>query len=382
LRESSAKNRVKVLQIGNYPPPMCGWAIQTKLVTEEIRKRGHICEVLKVNENRQVKDPAYVDVQNGADYLHKVVHYALRGFRINVHVNGQSKKGYLLALSALLIARFVFHPGLLTFHGGLSQQYFPRHDSRRLRWAFQFLFHVAGRIVCNSDVIKEAISAYGIPTAKITAIASFSVRYLDFEPKQLPAEVERFLTEHTPVFFCYVSFRPEYRLDMLRKAMAEFCAQFPKTGFVWLGFPEKEMPAVQEYVDSWTNAEKQSLLLLGNLDHDRFLSLLSRCWAYIRTPACDGVSASVRESLALGTPVIASENGTRPAGVLTYQEMDAQDLCARMLYLTQNRHAIQASLGEADADQANGDDDNISSMAKWIITGIASTPEKEMAHAL
>jgi len=39
----------KILQIGNYPPPMCGWAIQTKLVTEELRRRGHTCEVLKLN---------------------------------------------------------------------------------------------------------------------------------------------------------------------------------------------------------------------------------------------------------------------------------------------------------------------------------------------
>src|SRR6266852_4303732 len=34
-------------------------------------------------------------------------------------------------------------------------------------------------------------------------------------------------------------------------------------------------------------------------------------------PACDGVSASVLESLALGVPVVASENGRRPAGVVT-----------------------------------------------------------------
>src|SRR5215472_8171515 len=28
--------RFKILQIGNYPPPYCGWAIQTKLLVEEI----------------------------------------------------------------------------------------------------------------------------------------------------------------------------------------------------------------------------------------------------------------------------------------------------------------------------------------------------------
>ena len=58
------RDKVKILQIGNYPPPMCGWAIQTSLVTGELRKRGYVCDVLKINEGRQIKDPSYVDVQN------------------------------------------------------------------------------------------------------------------------------------------------------------------------------------------------------------------------------------------------------------------------------------------------------------------------------
>jgi hypothetical protein len=87
----------KILLIGNYPPPMCGWAMQTKLVVDELRRRGHVCEVLKINENRQVKSKEYVDVQGGFDYAVKLIRYCLRGFQLNVHVNGMSKKGYWLA---------------------------------------------------------------------------------------------------------------------------------------------------------------------------------------------------------------------------------------------------------------------------------------------
>src|SRR5882762_11428604 len=99
---------------------MCGWAIQTKLVTDELRRRGHVCEVLKINENRQIKDPAYIDVQGGFDYLFKMFRYSLSGYRLNVHVNGQSPKGYILALAAALVGRLCFRPALVTFHGGLS----------------------------------------------------------------------------------------------------------------------------------------------------------------------------------------------------------------------------------------------------------------------
>lgn len=355
---------------------MCGWAIQTKLVTEELRQRGHVCEVLKINENRQVKNPAYIDVQSGLDYFVKVWRYALSGYRLNVHVNAQSPKGYLLALLAALTGRACFKPALVTFHGGLAQRFFPRPDSVRLRLAFRLLFDLAGGIACDSEEIARAIAAYGISRDKIAAIETFSAQYLAFDPVVLSSEIEAFIESHSPVFFSYVSFRPEYRLELLRQAMAEFRRQFPGAGFIWLGFPEREMPAAREYVAGWTRDERDSLLLLGNLEHDAFLSLLMRCTGYVRTPACDGVSASVLESLSLKVPVIASENGRRPRGVLTYQELDIEGLVSTMVYVAQHRNSVCARL------EGSTRDDNVGRMADWLAGTTTPANREEVAHVV
>lgn len=362
--------KVKVLQIGNYPPPMCGWAIQTKLVTDELRRRGHVCDILKINEGRQIKDPSYVDVQSGRDYLFKVLRLAFRGYRLNVHVNGMSKKGYVLALIAVLAGRLVFRPALVTFHGGLSQDYFPRPDSPRLRFAFWLLFTLTGGVACDSPEIKQAIVGYGIRSEKVSSIATFSSQYLNFESAKLSPEIEGFLAQRDPVFFCYVSFRPEYRLEVLREGMAKFRKSYPKAGFIWLGFPEKEMPAVLEFAEDWPEEERQSLLLLGNLTHDEFLTLMSRSFACLRTPACDGVAASVLESLTLGIPVIASENGRRPAGVISYNEMNADDMAAKLLYLAENYDRVKAGTRLTDAE------DNVALMADWL-AGERVTPASQ-----
>jgi glycosyltransferase involved in cell wall biosynthesis len=354
------KSSKKILQIGNYPPPMCGWAIQTKHVTDELRRRGHVCQVLKINENRRVKDPAYIDVQGGFDYVVKVLRYALAGYRLNVHVNGQSKPGYILALIVVLAGRLALHPALITFHGGLSQAYFPRPDSTPLRWAFSLLFHLAGGIACDDDFVRQAITGYGVPAEKVTAIETFSPQYLSFQPAVLPEKISAFLSSHSPVFFCYVSFRPEYRLSMLREAMRRFQQSEPNAGFIWLGFPDRELPAVEEFVAEWAAAETQNLLLLGNLTHDEFLTLLGRCFACIRTPACDGVAASVLESLAMGVPVVASENGRRPHGTLTFAETDASDLHAKLLFLVENYSIIKSSLEHVELR------DNVARMADWL----------------
>lgn len=367
----------KILQIGNYPPPFCGWAVQTKLLVEEIRRRGHICEVLNLNESRKKKSSEYVDVQNALDYLQKVIRFALRGYRFQVHVNGQSEPGYMLALAASLIGWAAGKRVALSWRGGLQQKYFPRLSDRGPRWAFQLLFRLAGKISCNSAAVKRAIELYGIDPARVAAIPGFSAQHLNFEKMPLGEAIEGFLHSHRPVFFCYVSFRPEYRLPVLRDAMRQFRQHYPQAGFIWLGFPSKELEVAAAFVSSWPADERQSLLLLGNLPHDEFLTLLARCSGYVRTPACDGVAASVLESLALGIPVLASQNGHRPANVMTYREGDAADMCAKLLAMTEHYPEVKQQTQLQDAE------DNIARTIDWLLgeTGQESqAPEKSLAH--
>ncbi len=354
---------------------MCGWAIQTKLVTEELRRRGHVCEVLKINEGRQIKSAEYIDVQDGSDYLRKIWGYALRGYRLNVHVNGMSRKGYSLALAAALTGRLFFRPALLTFHGGLSQDYFPRHDRSRAHWAFYVLFLMAGAIACDSQPIKEAIEGYGIAPDKVETIATFSPQYLTYAQAPLPDEVETFLRQKRTMIFSYLSFRPEYRLHILREAMKLYRKAQPDAGFIWVGFPEKELLAVKEYVREWPAEERKSLLLLGSLTHDQFLTLLSRCFIYLRTPACDGIAASVLESIALAVPVVASENGRRPNGVITYNDMDAVDMSQKLIYVTLHYRQVKAGL------RLDAGNDNVGRMAAWLAGESVEAAEAKVVPA-
>jgi glycosyltransferase involved in cell wall biosynthesis len=370
--------QIKILQIGNYPPPFCGWAVQTKLLVEEIRSRGHICDVLNLNESRKKKSAEYVDVQNPFDYLQKVVRFAAKGYHFQVHVNGQSRPGYVLALVASLVGWMARKPVTLSWRGGLQQKFFPRPAERGPRWAYRLLFRLAGRITCNSPAVKRAIELYGIDPARVVAIPAFSSRHLNFRKAPLTLPVESFLTSHGPVFFCYVSFRPEYNLPVLREAMSQFRQRYPRAGFIWLGFPDKELPTAKSYVSGWPVREQEALLLLGNLPHDEFLTLLGRCSATVRTPACDGVSASVLESVALGVPVLASENGHRPAGVMTYRDGDAADLCSGMAAIVERRAQTKPKSQHQKAD------DNIGRTADCLLAhacGRPQIPEKSLAHA-
>lgn len=92
---------------------------------------------------------------------------------------------------------------------------------------------------------------------------------------------------------------------------------------------------------------------------------------------CDGVAASILESLALGTPVVASENGTRPDGVVTYTNLDEDQMCTKLsLVVTQPEQVRQRiRLDEME--------DNIDLTADWLLGQSGVRPPKceaELAH--
>src|SRR5437588_13100399 len=160
--------------------------------------------------------------------------------------------------------------------------------------------------------------------------------------------------------------------------MKKFREHHTQAGYIWLGFPSKELRAVQEFVVQSPTHEIESLLLLGNLCHDAFSTLLERCFAYIRTPACDGVAASVLESLALGVPVIASENHNRPPQVTTYRENDASDLCQKLVFVTEHYARVK------EQTKLHGAEDNIARTADWLLEESlhrAKEPARDFASA-
>jgi glycosyltransferase involved in cell wall biosynthesis len=134
------------------------------------------------------------------------------------------------------------------------------------------------------------------------------------------------------------------------------------------------MPAAQAYLRSWDRDEAARVLLLANLTHDDFLTLLSRCYAMVRTPTCDGVSGSVLESLALGIPVVASENGRRPAGVITYREDDAFNLASKLEHLCTNYADVKKQTCLETRD------DNLGRTVDWLL-GERSSIATQAIHA-
>jgi len=321
------KQQVKVLHITSYPPPRAGWGMRVYFLKQDMEKNGDICDVLNIGKGRFLTDRDFVPVLGSLDYVKKVLRFRLKGYLIHHHLNGDSPKGFILTLLSLTISLLTFKRPIITFHAGPVQLYFPQHKAPLLTPVYKYIFSVSRYIICNSEAVKKNIVGYGINPDKIHPIQAFSKQYMEYEKQELAPELENIFKNHFPVIACYAAYRPEFFLEDMVKAYARYHKKYPDSRLVMLG-QTMGSEAIKQQLEE--EGVLDSVYFAGDLDHDAFLTLLHHATIYLRTPFKDGVSSSVLESLTLNTPVVACENGTRPEGVITYENQNIDDMVATL----------------------------------------------------
>lgn len=88
---------------------------------------------------------------------------------------------------------------------------------------------------------------------------------------------------------------------------------------------------------------KTSMRMLYRFSPEDVSSLLPYCRLFLRTTLSDGDSLSVREALAVGIPVLASDCSTRPQGVVLFRSGDGDDLEAKLSAILENPYRIAFS---------------------------------------
>jgi glycosyltransferase involved in cell wall biosynthesis len=343
---SHAAEPARILEICTYPPPRGGWSMRVELIKKALESQGHECVVLNTGRNRFIPSPDYETLLGPWDFVRKVWRYSRAGFTVHEHINGESAKGFVRVLLAELLNLCTGRRCYLTFHAGTDQQFFPRHKAPALVPLYWLIFTIPSRIVCNSPAVKACIVEYGIDPHKIIPIPAFTRQYLDFTPVALSHEIESFMTRFPLVIFTYIRVRPTFNLQTLIEGFALIAKRRPDVGLLFVG--------VSDDIDAelWADVEQRierhglrpRMCIVEEFDHDQFLTGLTRCACYLRTPTSDGVASSVLEALALGVPTVAAENGTRPPGVITFNEADPKQLAERVLFALDNRDEVASSL--------------------------------------
>jgi glycosyltransferase involved in cell wall biosynthesis len=297
---------MRVLLLGPYPPPHGGVQTNLAAIRELVRRRGDRCAVINLHRFRSSKDEEVYHPTGTIGTLRLLVQ--LRPDIIHLHIGGEVPLRLLgLALACTLI------PGarpVLTFHSGgyASSDAGKRAGPRTLRG---MVFRRFDRVIAVNQEIVNLFRRFGVNSGRIRLILPHALpaRRPDAE---LPPALRNFFCAHSPVLITVGLLEPEYDLPLQIEALGEVRRRFPKAGLFIAGAGSLEGELRRRIAEQpWA----EHILLPGDVPHPVTLRAIAEADALLRTTLYDGDSVAVREALHLGTPVIATDNAMRPAGV-------------------------------------------------------------------
>ena len=314
-------DRLSVVQVGYYPPPLGGESVHVQQLTDALRQGGH--EVTVVNAHRGAPfSPEYRRITGPWSLMVHLRECVSSGTVLHLHTNGHNASSWMLMALAAFCAGRGRCAAILTLHSGLLPAYVAGR-AWVARAAMRFALRGFAQLICVTPEIADAARALGVPDEKMSVIPAYlGVPALDFSV----AGEQVVSSAHSPTIVCAAGKGPEYGLPVLRRTLERLVPKFPGLRCVVTGAGADETFAR----DVQAHGLERSVTCLGEVPHRRFLALLSRADAFVRPTYQDGDAVSVREALSLRIPVVASDAATRPAGVVVFRSGDADDLAERL----------------------------------------------------
>lgn len=298
---------MQVLLLGPYPPPSGGVQTNLAAIRRLLLERGVPCRVINLTRHRRENRDGVYYPKSALGVLALLVR--LPASIIHLHIGGEVSPRLLalsLFLSLLPRARTV-----LTLHsGGYPQSLAARGRlARRLKaWVFARFDRI---VAVNEELERMFVESFRVPADRVRLIRPHPA--LEQSPQApLPPHIGAFVETHSPVLLSLGWLEPEYDYPLQIRALERLRGSCPRAGLLILGDGTlRDQLRAQIAASSCRDA----VLLGGDQPHDVALALIARADVLLRTTHYDGDSISVREALHFGTPVVATDNGMRPAGV-------------------------------------------------------------------
>ncbi len=314
---------MKVLLVGPYPPPHGGVSVHLATARENLRDSGIECRVINVDRTAAASTE-YTRIRGGLHLACLILGYSVRRWTVHVHISGHNRKGWLVALLCACAGRPA-QGRVLTLHSGMSPQYLDSCD-RSTRALVAFTCRNYDRIICvNSQLVATIARVGGMPRERLQMLPAFLGSRTPL--CAIPDHAARWLEAHEPVLSTVLWFRPEYAFDLLIDTFEALRSRYPHAGLLVMGDSE-HTPAARQMTISRGLGE--SVLLLGDTSHDLCLALMSRSDLFVRATLADGDAISVREALAAGVPVVASDVGARPPAAMLFTAGERSDFLAKL----------------------------------------------------
>ena len=333
--------------VGPFPPPYGGMAVYYSSLEVGLRAAGM--------EPVRVPVP-YAAVGGVRRHLGRVAIFARAAWRVLadrpnvVHCITGSQPNLIGNVLPLVAARVVRRPSVLSIVGGEFPSAARAYRGAR-RLLVRFIVSRPRLVIACTTEIAEAVRFLGIPKGRIVVLTNALPARLDPRADQeLPPEVAPFADAHEPLVASISGWYDYYGSQDLVEAVRRLRADLPQIGLVLMvkggGDPDFRARLLAE-----VRAGGLDDAVLVREDERAVLGVMRRADAVVRTPHHEGDAISVREALAVGAPVVASDVGLRPPGVVRYRPADPDDLTSRLgEVLAAGRRSDAAADGEREGE--------------------------------
>lgn len=310
---------MRVLQLGPFPPPHGGVQSNLVAIRRYLRSQGIPCAVVNLTRYRQA-DADDVYYPNNP---FQVVALLLRSRYDIIHIHFGGNISFRLLALWLVCALIPGKKTVLTFHSG---GYPSSKEGRTARPGTLrgFIFRRLDRIVSVNVEMVAMFRRFGVSADRLRLIPPHA-----FLQPEIPIRpgIAEFFRSHSPVLATVGGLEPEYDIPLQVDVIGDLLPRFPRLGLVIIGAGSLERQT-RELITS--KPYSSHLLLCGDVAHGETLSIIRECRVFLRTTFYDGDSIAVREALHFGIPVVATDNGMRPADVHLFAVSD-RDGCRRAI---------------------------------------------------
>ena len=340
-----------VIEIGPLPPPYGGVAVHLRRLSSLLAERGERVVVFCQEGGDTIPGVEVVGLETFSwrDWLRAG---ALRLMPRVVHCHEGLEWSPALLVAALRGARVV-----VTVHSERTMD-----GIATIPWYYR----IASRLLLSSSKVRWiAVSAHIAEGLAQRGARAGNVRvspaYLPLVAagigsSSLPADLDAFASAHHPLLTIYgwradltAQGADSYGFDLAIEAAARLRATWPECGLIVLvpsGEPSERVAAMRREIEGRDMADSVCVWA-GPLPDPTPLWLATD--VYLRPSRTDGDAISVREVLALGGTVVASDCAERPSGVRTFASGDPEALRDAVV------EAMSAQAGTAAPDPDAGD---------------------------
>lgn len=315
----------RLVLIGCYPPPWGGIAVHVQGLRRLAATKGIPCELLDIGEGHRARTGAdgVYDGGSHARFLAYLGKSAARGDALHVHIPGNNLKAWAVALAAS-------HPrsaGLrrvLTVHSGLAPE--TLRSSRLASSAARLSAGGYQKILCTNESIAAALRACGVPPSNLEVSCPF-LGPPSHEGARPPRTALATRSRFEELLVCALAPGVQYGEALLLDAIERLIPTRPKLGCLAYG-PGTLDGTLPKRLHHRGLLDR--IVPLGELDHPTSIATMALGKVFLRPTLADGDSLSVREALALGVQVVASDASPRPQGVIVFRRGDPGHLAEKI----------------------------------------------------